>query len=202
MESANTSLTGRLFIVSGPSGVGKDALLDRMFLEVAGIVRSVSATTRPPRSNERDGRDYHFFTHPQFEADIEKDLFLEYARYGSNLYGTPKGHIEEQRAQGLDVVLKIEVQGARAVREKAPDAVLIFICPPSLEELERRLRKRATDSEARIAERLSIAESEMNCIPFYDYQITNDDIETATQALAAVVIAERHRVMRTAESTD
>ncbi len=192
---ATEGANGRLFIVSGPSGVGKDALLDRMFARVPGIVRSVSATTRSPRAGEVDGRDYHFFTHARFEADIQQNLFLEYARYGPNLYGTPKELVQEQRACGLDVVLKIEVQGARAVREMAPDAVLIFIYPPSLAELERRLRNRATDSEIRISERLSIAQTEMDCIPHYDYQITNDDIVVATDALCSIVIAERHRVV-------
>lgn len=187
---------GRLFVVSGPSGVGKDAVLERLFAETPGVVRSVSATTRAPRPGEVDGRDYHFLSREQFEAGIAGDFFFEYARYGENFYGTPREKVAEQRACGLDVILKIEVQGAQAVRLLAPDAVLVFIAPPSLEELERRLRGRGTDSEARIAERLAIAQSELACIPDYDYLIINNVLTKAVETLRAILVAERHRIPR------
>src|SRR5262249_2648333 len=147
---------GRLFVVSGPSGVGKDAVLERLFERMSGIVRSVSATTRAPRPGERDGVDYHFLTQDQFERGKERRFFLEWARYGDHCYGTPREKADELRARGLDVILKIEVQGAASVRELAPDAILIFIQPPSLTELERRLRGRGTDAEERIQARLEI----------------------------------------------
>lgn len=185
---------GRLFVVSGPSGVGKDAVLDRALVRVPGVVRSVSATTRAPRPGEADGVDYHFLSWAEFEKDIAQGFFLEYARYGDNLYGTPLTKVAEQRARDLDVVLKIEVQGAQTVKRLVPDAVLIFVQPPSFAELERRLHLRATDSKSRIAERLATARAEMDCISFYDYLITNDDLEAATEALCAIIIAERHRI--------
>jgi guanylate kinase len=188
---------GRLFVVSGPSGVGKDVVLERLFARVPGVVRSVSATTRALRPGETDGVDYHFLTQEQFEAGIARDYFLEYARYGEDLYGTPRDKVEELRARGQDVILKIEVQGAQEIRRLVPDAVLIFIQPPSLAELERRLRGRGTDSEARIRERLAIAPQELACIHAYDYLITNDTIDDAVDIFRAVIIAERHRILST-----
>lgn len=186
---------GRLFVVSGPSGVGKDAVLDRLPEQIGGIARSVSATTRLPRTAETDGVDYHFVSVAEFEAGIAKGKFLEYARYGENYYGTPLDRVTEQRCNGLDVILKIEVQGAQDVKRLVPDAVLVFIQPPSFDELERRLRGRATDSEEKIQCRLEIARAEMACIPHYDYLITNDDLDTAVDTLRAVLLAERCRIL-------
>ena len=185
---------GRLFVVSGPSGVGKDALLSRVLGTVPGLTRSVSATTRPPRPHEVNDADYHFISRPEFERAIQEGLFFEYAEYADNLYGTLRSTVEEQRARGQDVVLKIEVQGAKNVRKLAPDAILIFVQPPSMEELERRLRTRDTDSEERIQERLATARVEMESIPLYDYRVVNDILEVAADALRAIVIAERHRI--------
>lgn len=188
--------TGQLYVVSGPSGVGKDTVLDRMFARVSGVRRSISATTRDLRPGEADGVDYYFVSRAQFEADIAQNLFLEYAPYGPNLYGTPRCPVAELRARGLDVILKIEVKGALQVRQREPDAILIFIQPPSLAELERRLRARATDAEERIQERLAIARDEMACIPQYDYLITNDDLDTAVENLCAILLAERCRIRK------
>lgn len=185
---------GRLFVVSGPSGVGKDTVLERLFTRVSGAVRSVSATTRPPRPGEVEGRDYYFVSVAEFEEGVRAERFLEYARYGEYLYGTPRDRVAEQREHGLDVILKIEVQGALRVKSLAPDAILIFLQPPSLEELERRLRARATDTEARIAERLVIARTELASLFQYDYLVTNDDLETAVETLHAILIAERCRI--------
>ncbi len=185
---------GRLIVVSGPSGVGKDAVLDRFFEKIQGVVRSVSATTRAPRPGETDGIDYWFFSQEKFAQGITNGFFLEYAQYGSNFYGTPCDKISELRAQGMDVVLKIEVQGAKDVRKVEPEAVMVFLSPPSFAELERRLRARGTDTEERVAARLAIAEKELTCIPDYDYLIVNDDLDMAVDTLCAIVTAERCRV--------
>jgi len=181
-------------VVSGPSGVGKGTLLTRLFAAEPRAVRSISATTRAPRTGERDGIDYHFLTREQFAAEIEQGWFLEHAVYGNNLYGTPAQRVQEQRACGRDVFLEIEVQGAQIVRRLVPDAVLIYIQPPSLQELERRLRYRGTETEEVIQLRLTTAFTEQEQIPLYDYLITNDDLNAAYDALRSIVIAERHRL--------
>jgi guanylate kinase len=185
--------TGRLFVVSGPSGVGKDAVLERLFASLPGVDRSISATTRAARETEVDGVDYHFLTTEQFEADIAADCFLEYAQYNGRYYGTPQARVAEQLARGVDVVLKIEVQGAQTVRRLMPQAVLIFILPPSLAVLEQRLRGRKTDDEEKIAARLRIARDEIAAAAQYDYAIVNDRLEAAVDVLRCIVIAERHR---------
>ena len=185
---------GRLFVLSGPSGVGKDSVLEALFQRMTGVARSVSATTRVPRTGEIDGKDYHFITRTQFEADIEKGLFLEYAEYAGNLYGTPLRGVQEQRAAGNDILLKIEVQGANAVRKIASDAILIFVEPPSLSVLEGRLRNRATDDEALIQARLERARTELECVRWYDYRLVNDDLISAADTLRAIIVAERSRV--------
>lgn len=196
MDFLNAAQTkhGRLIVVSGPSGVGKDAVLDLFFERMAGVVRSVSATTRDPRPGETDGRDYYFFTQERFAHGIANNYFLEYAQYGSNFYGTPSDKVNDLRAQGTDVILKIEVQGARDIKRIEPDAVMVFLCPPSFEELERRLRSRETDTDEQIAARLAIARGELTRIPDYDYLIVNDDLDTAVSTLCAVVTAERCRI--------
>ncbi len=180
-------------MISGPSGVGKDALLGRLYQCLPGIAQSVSATTRAPRVGETAGVDYHFFTHGEFESDITSGYFLEYARYGSDYYGTPRRKVDELREQGTDVVLKIEVQGAAQIKQLVPDAILIFIKPPSLDELARRLRGRGTDTEQKIQDRLAIAQYELAQLFQYDYMITNDNFDTALKVLRDIVIAERER---------
>lgn len=184
---------GRLFVISGPSGVGKDALLGRLYQCLPGIAQSVSATTRSPRVGETEGVDYHFFTHGAFESDIRSGCFLEHARYGNDYYGTPRLKVDELRARGVDVVLKIEVQGAAQIKQLVPDAILIFIKPPSLDELARRLRGRGTDTEQKILDRLAIAQYELAQLFQYDYMITNDDFDTALKVLCDIVIAEREK---------
>lgn len=197
-----TSGYGRLLVVSGPSGVGKDTLLERLFIRVPHVARSVSATTRAARPGEVDGVDYHFLARSDFETRIQEGYFLEYAQYGDHLYGTPCGGVASLRARGLDVVLKIEVQGALIVRRVVPDAVLIFIQPPSVAELERRLYRRNTEPPTRIAERVAIARAELAHIPDYDYLITNENMESAAEVLCAVTLAERHRIRRPREQHD
>ncbi len=182
---------GRLFVVSGPSGVGKGTLLKRLFARVENLVFSISATTRLPRPGEMEGVNYHFYTREQFEESIEKGFFFEYAAYNGNLYGTPADSIARQREQGRDVILEIEVQGAMRVHELAQDAVLIYIKPPSRDELERRLRTRRTESEERILSRLTTALYEESFLARYDYVLVNDNVEVASEILCAIVEAER-----------
>jgi len=192
--NATQAKQGRLIVVSGPSGVGKDAVLERFFERMTGVVRSVSATTRDPRSGEVDGRDYYFFTQEKFAHGIANGYFLEYAQYGSNFYGTPSDKVNALRIQGTDVILKIEVQGARDIKRIEPDAVMVFLAPPSFEELAKRLRTRRSDTDEQIAARLAIARDELTRIADYDYLIVNDDLETAVETLCAVVTAERCRI--------
>lgn len=184
---------GILVIVSGPSGAGKSTVISRTSQLRDDMRFSVSATTRAPRPGEEDGKDYFFKTREEFLAMVEENAFLEHAEYVKNLYGTPAAPVEENIAAGYTVVLDIEVQGAGQVMEKRPDAVSIFLCPPSLEELERRLRGRGTDTEEKILERLETARREYALAHKYGYIIINDDVETAARELDAVITAERCR---------
>lgn len=185
---------GVLFVLSGPSGVGKDAVLTCLQARYPEFERAITATTRAPRVNEEHGRDYLFWTETEFRDHILADDMLEWAEVYSNMYGTPRAGVERALAAGRSVVLKIDVQGANSVRRAMPDAVLIFLVPPSLAELESRLRNRLTDSEEAISRRLSTALHEMQELPFYDYVLVNDDLETAVDELKAVLMAEGHRV--------
>lgn len=185
---------GRLYVISGPSGVGKDTVLDHFLPLLDGVRLNVSATTRLPRAGESEGSPYFFRTVSEFRAMVERDEFLEYARVNGNLYGTPKAWVDEQCRAGFDVVLKIDVQGGLAVRTRVRDAVMIFLMPPSVAELERRLRARSTESEDEITTRLLDARSELQQIPNYDYAVTNDDIDDAADRLRAIVLSERCRV--------
>jgi guanylate kinase len=189
---------GRLFVVSGPSGVGKDAVLAPLFALDAcppRLRRCITATTRAPRPGEIDGRDYFFLPRAEFERRIAAGEFLEHAEYAGNLYGTPLPWVEAERAGGNDVLLKIEVKGALQVRARVPDAVLVFLGPPSTEELGRRLRGRDPGADpADLARRLEIACAELALAPQYDYVIVNERIPEAVDAIRAVVLAERFRV--------
>ncbi len=185
---------GRLIVLSGPSGVGKDTLLDLLLQRVPGVVKCLTATTRPPREGERHGVDYLFLSKEEFERWIAEDRFLEYARYNQAYYGTPRHLAEASLAEGLDVILKIEVQGGLQVRQRAPDAVLIFVQPPSMEVLRQRLTARGTDTPEQIEHRLRIAEQEMKAMPYYDYLVTNDDLEQAVDLLRCIILAERARI--------
>jgi len=195
---------GRLFVVSGPSGVGKDAVLSALFASVEcppNLLRCITATTRPPRPTEIPGRDYFFFTREDFESRIRTEFFLEHAVYNDHYYGTPHDYPEQMRDEGSDVVLKIEVQGALTVRSRVPDAILIFLAPPSWEELERRLRSRATDDEREVIRRLDIARAEMAIAVDYEYMVVNDQIEDAVRSLSAIVLAERCRIQNRADGS-
>lgn len=184
---------GILVIVSGPSGAGKSTIISGVSKRRQDIRFSVSATTRAPRKGEVDGVDYWFRTREEFREMIEAGAFLEHAEYVGNFYGTPKAPVDENIAAGCNVLLDIEVQGAAQVMEKRPDAVSVFLCPPSLDELEHRLRNRGTDSEEKIRERLMTASREYAQAHKYDYIIINDVIEDAVRELDAVITAERCR---------
>ena len=180
-------------IVSGPSGAGKSTIISRVSQARDDIRFSVSATTRAPREGERDGVDYFFKTREEFWEMVKAGAFLEHAEYVGNSYGTPAAPVDGNLAAGFNVILDIEVQGAAQVMEKRPDAVSVFLCPPSLEELERRLRGRGTDSEEKIRERLTTAHREYSQAGKYTYIIINDDADTAARELDAIITAERCR---------
>lgn len=174
---------GKLFIVSGPSGCGKSTLLHRVFAQREKLYFSVSATTRPPRQGEQEGVDYIFVSPETFEAMIAEEAFLEHASFAGNHYGTPRGPVQERLESGCDVALDIETQGAAQVKARMPEAVSIFIMPPSLGELERRLRARGTETEAMIQKRLDTAGREIPKASAYDYIVVNDEIDRAAQKL-------------------
>lgn len=189
---------GELFVLSAPSGTGKSTLIRRLFdhhPEVAGGIRfSVSHTTRPPRPGEEDGREYHFVDRGEFEAMIAAGRFLEWARvFGRHLYGTSREAVERRLAEGWDVLLDVEVQGARQVLERWTEAVSIFVLPPSFAALAERLRGRGVDGDEEIARRLRTARGEVRHCHRYEYVILNDQVDRACRALAAVFLARRHR---------
>ncbi len=184
-------MAGNLYVVVAPSGAGKTTLVRLLLEQEAGVSLSVSFTTRPPRPGEQDGRDYHFVDAAAFQAMIARQEFLEWAEVHGNLYGTSKTWISERLASGDDVLLEIDWQGARQVRSVFPGAIGIFILPPSLEELTRRLTGRGTDSAETIARRLAAAEAEIRHAGEFDYVIINDVLEQALDDLRAVVRASR-----------
>ena len=188
---------GILFVLSAPSGGGKSTILKKVMADLPGLVFSVSHTTRPPRPGEKDGQDYHFVSREDFLTIQQRDPsgFLEWAEVHGNLYGTSREEVAQHLQAGRDVVLDIDVQGAMQV-VKAVDPVTVFITPPSLEELEQRLRGRGTESEENIALRLDNAKKELSQRDKYKYLIVNDQLSDAVESLRAVIIAERCRRQR------
>lgn len=184
---------GKLLVISGPSGAGKSTVVFKAIEGRDDICFSTSATTRSPRPGEVDGREYFFVSFERFLEMVANDELLEHAEYVANRYGTPRAYVEQRLEEGMNVVLDIEVQGARQVRRQMPEAVLIFIAPPSLEELEKRLRGRGTDTESAIEGRLIRARQEYQEADFYDYLIVNDDLEKAANQLNAIIEAEHCR---------
>ena len=181
---------GKCFIISGPSGVGKSTVLHALMEKRKNVYFSVSATTRDPRPGEEDGIHYHFLDVDTFRQWIANDEFLEYAEFVGNFYGTPRRFVDEAMERGEDVILDIEVQGAIQVTSKRPDAVRIFIAPPSWAELERRLTDRGTDSPDKIQKRLLRAKVEFQTAHTYDYFVINNTVEEAVEELNAIMTAE------------
>jgi guanylate kinase len=185
---------GKLFVISSPSGGGKTTLGLRLLKETPHMVRSISMTTRERRAGERKNRDYFFVTRPQFLKIKRSKGFLEQAKVFGNLYGTPHSFIRRMTSHGFDVALLIDVQGAKQVRKKDQRAVLIFIMPHSMKVLERRLKKRQTDSKIEITKRLRVAKSEIKQAKHYDYVIMNKNLSKALAQLKAIITAERLRI--------
>ena len=195
-----TTQPGLLIVVSGPAGSGKTTLCERMLAEESNLSRVITSTTRKPRKGEKDGVDYHFFDHSTFEETIEKDGFYEYARVHNNLYGTLKSDVLEKLNTGSDLLLVIDVQGAAALRKKAKTdqllqkrLVTVFVLPPSIEELERRLRERATDDNDEIKRRLEVAIEEIKQHDRYDYCLQSASREKDFENLQAIYQAEKMR---------
>lgn len=187
---------GAAFVISAPSGAGKSTLINLLMKRIEGLAFSVSHTTRPPRGEEQDGVQYHFVDRGQFEAMISRNEFIEWAEVHGNLYGTSIREIEEKLLGGIDLILDIDVQGALQVADKIDLPVLIFILPPSMEELKKRIETRGLDDPVEIDKRLKNAAGEIEKIFEYDYVIVNDDLQRAVDQVAAVVAAERLKVSR------
>lgn len=187
---------GTLFVMTGASGVGKDSIRRVAVPQLGTIHFSVSATTRARRPGERDGFHYHYVDRESFERMLAAGELLEHADYVGDYYGTPIGPVEDALAQGIDVLLELELVGARQVRQRLAEAVMVFIAPPSLDELERRLRGRGTDDEPKIQKRLARAREEIRAIAEFDYVVVNDDLATAVDLFVSIVRAERARTGR------
>lgn len=184
---------GKLFVISGPSGAGKSTVVSKAIKGRTNVCFSTSVTTRQPRPGETDGVEYFFIDRERFMEMVDNNELLEYAEYVSNFYGTPKKYVEDQTNAGNDVILDIEIQGARQVREKKSDSVKVFIVPPSMAELERRLSSRGTETTETIRARLDRAKQECAEADFYDYVIINDDADAAAAELSAIMTAEHCR---------
>jgi guanylate kinase len=185
---------GILFVISGPSGVGKGTVREALLEGRDDIQVSISATTRPPRKGEVDGVDYFFMDRETFLKKVEEGLFLEWANVYSNLYGTPRDFVLNHLNNGQDVLLEIDIQGALQVKEKMPEGVFIFLSPPSIEDLAKRLCQRGKDSQKSIVERLAACEQEMQQMCHYDYVVINDRVEDAVSKIEAIIAAERCRI--------
>lgn len=194
-----TKSRGNLIVISGPSGAGKGSVIQKLREINSNIWLSISMTSRPIRSNDIPDETYFFVSRDEFENRIKNDIFLEYAMYNGNYYGTPKDKISDKLNEGIDVILEIEIQGALKVKELIPEAVCIFILPPSMNELKRRLISRGTDSREKILERFTTAYKEINEITKYNYVVVNDEIDKAVDKVNAILLSERCRVDRIEE---
>ncbi len=193
----NTGRNGRLFVISASSGTGKTTLARELLREDKNLIQSVSYTTRHPRPDEKNGQDYFFVTKKEFFSKMKKNGFLEWANVFGRYYGTPKKEVEDHTKNGRDVLLLIDVQGARKVKKTKPDAVFIFLAPPSKEELLRRLYKRGTETQKEIRIRYKVATKELeelNELPLCDYRIVNKQIPVATEVLRGIIRAERMKI--------
>jgi guanylate kinase len=194
-----TSSEPLVLIVSGPSGSGKSTLVEKI-LQLPGTMLSVSCTTRQPRKTEADGKWYNFVTEPEFQQMVERGDFLEYAQvFGQHWYGTPRKWLDQAQSEKKDLVLEIDVQGALQVKRKLPDAIAIFVLPPSRADLEKRIRARGQDSEEDIRRRLERARQEMLSYSSYDFAVINDNLERAGREVQAIALGSRCRVARNEE---
>ncbi len=194
---AGKTRQGMLVVISGPSGVGKGTLVKELKRRMPDLRHSVSVTTRAPRPGEEDGVHYFFRSEEEFQKMVEHDELIEWSQFVNGLYyGTPRSYVQQQLAAGQDVVLEIDVKGAIQVKERVPNGVYVFLLPPTMQELEARLRKRQTEAAEAIRQRLSIAVDELNFLPLYDFQVVNDDLANAARKLESIIIAERCRVGR------
>jgi guanylate kinase len=192
--SSSAAARGRLFVVSAPSGTGKTTVVERLVRLVPNLRMSRSYTSRPAREGEADGLDYSFVSRARFEAMIAGDQFLEFAEVFGNFYGTSQLDTEKALAAGDDLVLVIDVQGARKVRRRGVPVVSVFVLPPSFDVLESRLRGRSKDSDEQIRRRLDVAREEISAVSEYDYVVVNDDVDTCVEQVKAVVLAERAKL--------
>lgn len=192
---------GLIVVISAPAGAGKTTLCKRLLQNNPSFISSVSFTTRPPRKQEIEGVDYYFTSREDFEKLIKKGAFVEWAEVHGHLYGTSKQFLEKNIEAQKDVVLEVDVKGGKRIKEKYPHAILMFILPPSWEELEKRLRTRATEDEKSVKKRLVTAKNEVKYLPFYDYFIINDDVNTAIKNLLLIIEAERHKINRLPEKS-
>jgi guanylate kinase len=187
---------GLLLVVSGPSGAGKSTVCKRLHMEMQGIALSVSVTTRPPRAFETEGVNYFFRTKEQFEEMLRREELLEHAYVYGHYYGTPKKYVFDRMAEGRDVLLEIEMQGALQVKKRFPDGVFIFIVPPSMRELTERIRKRGSESPEALLKRFRAAYEELGYLDEYHYLVLNEDVDSAVQRIKAIIHAEKCRVSR------
>jgi guanylate kinase len=197
-----SSSGGLLFVISAPSGTGKTTLVERLVQILPNLRESRSYTSRPARAGERNGVDYHFISRAEFETMIAANAFLEWADVFGNLYGTAVADVEDLRAGGQDVVLVIDVQGARQVRQRGADHTAVFVMPPSFQVLERRLRGRSADPEPAMRRRLETARAEVSSYREYDYLVVNDDLESTVMRLQEIIAAERSRTHRMGRVAD
>lgn len=187
---------GILVVVSGFSGAGKGTIMKELLRRYENYALSISVTTRNPRPDEEDGREYFFRTKEEFEELIREDALIEYARYVENYYGTPRSYVEQQLLEGRDVILEIEIQGAMKVKERIPEALLVFVTPPSVEELKKRLEGRGTETADAIASRMSRAGEESEGMEAYDYILVNDDLQECVERMHQIIQSEHFRMER------
>lgn len=190
---------GSLIVISGPSGCGKGTIIQEFLKNHDNVWLSISCTSRDMRPGDIKDETYYFISREEFEKKIENNEFLEYALYNGNYYGTPKEHIEEKLTKGIDVILEIEVQGALKVKEIVPEAICIFIMPPSMKELRKRLVGRRTESKEKVLNRFKTAYREINEVTRYNYVVTNDSVEEASMKIAAIIMSEKCSVDRIEE---
>lgn len=195
MDMVKRSSEGLLIVISGPSGVGKGTICKEL-LNKFNAWESISMTTRSRRNYELDGREYYFVSFDEFKNRIDNNMFIEYAQYNNNYYGTPKDKITEHLDNNIDVILEIEVKGAKIVKSKFPNSVLIYVVPPTFNVLKDRLLRRNTEDESEIIDRINIVKEEVKSLDYYDYVVVNDDIDRAIEEIVGIINSEKLRTSR------